>query len=124
MNSWTKRYVGEGQTGPRAQELLSRWDWSASPSLSGCAHLRKREIGPAGKGVPAHGAVAAPTHLLILLSECSLRAPVPVHSHLRCWTARMDETLPTPNVPPARGLQDGGRALPVVVASIYLIVVG
>ena len=36
----------------------------------------------------------------------------------------MDETLPTPNVPPARDLQDGGRALPVVVASIYLIVVG
>ena len=123
MNSWTKRYVGEGRAGFRAQELLSRWDWSASPSLSGCVQLRKHEIGPGGKGMPARGAVTAPTHLLILLSECSLRAPVPVHSPLRRWTACVDEALTTPHAPPARGLQDHEHA-PPMVASVYLIVVG
>ena len=110
MNSRTKRYVGPGQEGSRAQELLSLWGWSAAPCLSGCVHLRKHEIGPCG--MPALGAITAPAYLLILQSQCSLRAPVPVHSHLRCWTACMDEASRTPNVPPARDLQCGGRALP------------
>ena len=124
MNSQTKRYIGPGRGGSRAQELLSLWGWSASPSLSGCVHLRKHEIGPCGKGMPALGASTAPTYLLIPLSQCSVRAPVPVHSHLRHWTACMDEASPTPNVPPARDLQDPGHELPVLVASIYLIAVG